>query len=209
MRVLVAFVIGVVLAAGLPWLVASVAPPEVPEVPEVTGTVVGSSGRPLPGVGVILTKPSDPVPNVAATRTNQAGRFRIPWPPRLSGRGPFGVVARKEGCAPHERFPVSFGDDVRLILLPGVRVEVGVIDGKTREPVPGAWVWGRVELPDWMPGEVWRDGAETDSEGIARLTLPAGQAVLTATHRGYRRDAAVRETLPLSKRIRRTLVLRR
>ncbi len=162
----------------------------------LTGTVVGTDGKPAVGAEVVLAEGTPPVMNIvrytgavlrpsAVLRTQRAdgeGRFQVVLPhddariPRfrrpmfLWAFGPGGALALRP-------IPVDWPPDgvpVRLTLAPSEAVRFRVLDPEER-PVAGArLVPARirgVDIPADMGG---RFGTETDAEG--RAALASGSA---------------------------------
>ncbi|MCG8460475.1 MAG: carboxypeptidase-like regulatory domain-containing protein, partial [Holophagales bacterium] len=163
--------------------------------PRVSGLVLGSSGVPLAGAGVELVpmvssyesglrrlRGLGPPPPVAAVRTDSRGRYEL----EPGDGGVFRLVARAEGRAPVQYFPLVLLEPIELPPVsppPAERVEAR-LDGSGSRPLEGVWVFGQGSPSGGWGTAGWRLAfrlGRTGADGTVGLPrLPGETLTVTA-----------------------------
>ncbi len=135
--------------------------------PLVAARLLDAEGRPAPGLAALATR------YLALGKTGPKGEIRVPY---RAGDGVSSLIfAGESGLAGWVESKEGLGDEPLVLRLPPAReVDGRVVDGASREPIAGAWVW-------------FGDRFEpTGPRGSFRLWLPAaGEPRLEAAAAGY------------------------
>jgi hypothetical protein len=153
----------------------------------VRGVVVDADKKPIENAQVLLLRGDEddldmssvPFDHPLATcRTDAAGAYAMDAP----GGARVSVVARKEGFAPEVASVDSDGDIADIVLKPGERRELLVVDDHGK-PVVGAEVYLSFKYTYWP-----RDRTSTDEHGRASIVGDAeAEALVRARGRATRR----------------------
>ena len=145
------------------------------EVSDVGGGAIGGAKALVRSMGMFL-RPGDE-PAVFQVVADDNGVFKL----RLAA-GDYDVTVKAEGYAPVRDRPTISGDHSRRYRLhPAARLAGRVVDRQSREPVPGANVWLRLDrLESWVD----RDATADDEGRFEFDDLAAGGYVVLARHQG-------------------------
>ncbi|MHC4860538.1 MAG: sigma-70 family RNA polymerase sigma factor, partial [Planctomycetota bacterium] len=148
-----------------------------------SGVVVDPDGSPIAGAETDLLFFAYRSPEFEpADRqvTSADGRFRVVQPRRLNNREGLYLRATKSGFVTVYLDLRRSGDEVRLTLQRGEKLEVTVIDPDTDEGLAGAKVAVSLRKRAVSPLS-WRSDGVTDEDGAACLVSPLGEVTVFAS----------------------------
>lgn len=152
----------------------------------LTGLVVDSEGKPLPGVRIFMDTWHDTRTLTLGVDTGADGRFE--W--KDAPADELKVDVMKRGYADARGVTVQAGRENRITLLPPTIVQGSVVDAETGKPVPAFVITKGIQQPD-NPQISWLDrGSDRGlpgKDGTFRLELsyPYPACILRVSADGY------------------------